>query len=80
MAVTFPEHSSSPAVVVGPYSRISLEGISYGVRQNNPLRFFLVVSTKPYDPNYLSVLMQADNIVPTREGKNKDIVCVPVTM
>ena len=77
MAITFPEYSSSPAVVVGPHTRIELDGIGYALREKDPLKFYLVVSTKPYDPNYLSLLMQADNIKPTREGKNKDIVCVP---
>ena len=76
MAITFPEHTSSPAVVVGPYTRIELDGVGYAVQEGNPLEFLLVVSTKPYDPNYLSLLMNAEHIKPTREGTNKDIVCV----
>lgn len=79
MAITFPEHTSSPAVVVGPYSRIALDGVGYAVREHDPLNFYLVVSQKPYDPNYLSMIMQADNIEPTRKDKSKDIVCVPLT-
>ena len=78
LALSFPDYTSSPMVMVGPYSRITLDGVGYAVRDRAPLKFYLVASRKPYDPNYLAALMQAENIKPVREGKNKDIVCVPV--
>lgn len=77
MVIQFPEHSSSPLLTIEPNTCLLLNEVGYELDEQSEKAFLLVVSTKPYDANYLSALMCSKKIAATADSYCKYIWCEP---
>ncbi|MBQ9438981.1 MAG: hypothetical protein IJU35_00045 [Paludibacteraceae bacterium] len=77
LAVNFPSFTTSPVVVIGPNKRMFFrDEVAYEIDKEAPQKFALVVTTNPYDANYLNQMLADRNLSPEAAPLAKDVILI----